>query len=60
VIEEISHLDIKGFGISIKLTEKQKSLLRDIVLDAKSVYDGYPSRHQSELYLFTKELLRIL
>jgi len=47
-------------GLTIEQQEHYRKLLRNIVLDAKSLYDGYPSKHQTELYNFAKDLLKVL
>jgi hypothetical protein len=56
-------IDIKFINKEQVTKEQQeyyRKLLRNIVQDAKSLYDGYPSKHKTDLYKFTVELLKVL
>jgi hypothetical protein len=44
----------------IKLSQKERKMLKDIALDSKLFLDAYPIKHVSKKYKFIQELLGVL
>lgn len=44
----------------LSLTQKERVILRGIIMDSKSLLDFYPIKHTSNKYTFIKKLLGVL